>query len=265
MNGGVNIGKAIVGGLVVLAAVVLVSCSMTTVDTGHRGVKVQFGKVIGQGLPEGLYFINPVTTQIVAMDTRIQKWEGDTQAYTKDVQQATVHFTLTYRLDPTKAHVTYQSVGRDWENKLISQVVLEEIKREFGQYEAVDLIGKRDAAARKIETDIVTVLADRNVVVTGFQLTNIDYTPEFEHSVEAKVVAQQRAIEEQNRTVQIEQQAKQKVIQAEAEARSMQIRAQALEANPKLVEWEAVQKWDGHMPQYMLGGSVPFIQVPTTK
>ena len=113
-------------------------------------------------------------------------------------------------------------------------MVLEEIKREFGQYEAVDLIGKRDAAARKIETDIVTVLADRNVVVTGFQLTNIDYTPEFEHSVEAKVVAQQRAIEEQNRTVQIEQQAKQKVIQAEAEARSMQIRAQALEANPKL-------------------------------
>ena len=30
--------------------------------------------------------------------------------------------------------------------------------------------------------------------VTGFQLTNIDYTPEFEQSVEAKVIAQQRAI-----------------------------------------------------------------------
>lgn len=260
-----NIVRTVVGAFMVLVAIVLVSCSMTTVDTGHRGVKVKFGQVMGEGLTEGLYFINPVTTHIVPMDTRIQKWEGDTQAYTKDVQQATVHFTLTYRLDPTQAHVVLQSVGPDWESKLIGQVVLEEIKREFGQYEAVDLISKRDAAARKIESDIITVLGDRNIVVTGFQLTNIDYTAEFEHSVEAKVVAQQRAIEEQNRTVQIEQQAKQKVIQAEAEAKSMQIRAEALEANPKLVEWEAVQKWDGHMPQYMLGGSVPFVQIPTGK
>jgi hypothetical protein len=63
--------------------------------------------------------------------------------------------------------------------------------------------------------------------------------------------------------VQIEQQAKQKVISAEAEATSMKIRATALEANPRLVEWEAVQKWDGKLPEYMLGNSsLPFVQVP---
>lgn len=34
-----------------------------------------------------------------------------------------------------------------------------------------------------------------------------------------------------------------------------------LESNPKLVNYEAVQKWDGKMPQYMLGNSVPFIDL----
>ena len=39
------------------------------------------------------------------------------------------------------------------------------------------------------------------------------------------------------------------------------IKANALERNPKLVNYEAVQKWDGKMPQYMLGNSVPFIDL----
>ena len=42
---------------------------------------------------------------------------------------------------------------------------------------------------------------------------------------------------------------------------NMSIKAAALESNPKLVNYEAVQKWDGKMPQYMLGNSVPFIDL----
>ena len=52
-----------------------------------------------------------------------------------------------------------------------------------------------------------------------------------------------------------------KLIAAQAEAKSMAIRAQALAQNKSLVQYEAVQKWDGKMPQYMLGNSVPFINV----
>jgi regulator of protease activity HflC (stomatin/prohibitin superfamily) len=254
----------------------LSGCGFTTVDTGHRGVETRFGKVVSESLPEGLYFYNPFTSDVEEMDARILKWDGNTTAYTRDVQQAKVLFTLNYRLDPTKAHIVYQSVGQDWVGKLVGQVVHEEVKREFGQHEAVDIVAQRDKAARAIEATIITKLADRNVVVTGFQLTNIDYTPEFEHAVEAKVIAQQKAIEEQNRTVQMQELANQQIVKAKgnaestilnakAEAESIRIRATALEQNAKLVEWEAVQKWNGVMPQYMLGGATPFIQIPSSK
>ena len=69
------------------------------------------------------------------------------------------------------------------------------------------------------------------------------------------------ALKAKNKTVQVQEEARQKVIAAEAEARSMAIRAQALSQNKSLVQYEAVQKWDGKMPQYMLGNSVPFINV----
>jgi regulator of protease activity HflC (stomatin/prohibitin superfamily) len=268
-----GIFKYIIGGAVLLFAIIVTSCSATKVDTGHVGLKVRFGKVVEGPLPANLYFVNPFTTDMVQMDTRVQKWESKTQAYTKDVQQAGVDFVLNYALDPRQVSVVYQTVGIQWSEKLVGQVVIEEIKREIGQHEAVNLVAQRAIAARTIEANVTTLLAAKNVVVTGLQLTNIDYSDEFEHAVEAKVVAQQNAIQEQNRTVQVREKATQQietakgnaeatVLNAKAEAESIRIRANALEANAKLVEWEAVQKWDGKLPVYTMGGAVPFINLP---
>ena len=71
----------------------------------------------------------------------------------------------------------------------------------------------------------------------------------------------QKALTAENETKTVQEKARQKVISAEAEAKAMQIRAQALEKNPKLTEYEAVQKWDGKLPQYMMGNTVPFINL----
>jgi regulator of protease activity HflC (stomatin/prohibitin superfamily) len=269
----IRIGRAISIGAAIVFAMILTMCSMTTVETGHRGVKTRFGAVIGEPLTEGLYFVNPFTTKVKEMDTRTLAWNGKATAYTRDVQQATIFFVMNYRLDPAKAGVVFQTVGTDWVEKLVAQVVYEEIEREFGQHIAVDVVSSREKVARTIETNVTRVLLARSVLCTGFQLTNIDYTDAFEHAVEAKVVAQQKAIEEQNRTVQIKEQAAQKIetargdadstlLKAKAEAESIRIRAQALESNPRLVEFEAVKQWDGHLPQYMLGGgAVPFLNL----
>jgi regulator of protease activity HflC (stomatin/prohibitin superfamily) len=249
--------------VVVIAVLVLIlaSSSATIVDPGHRGVRITLGKVSPVPLEEGLHFKIPMIQHIEQLDVKTIRWADATQAYTQDVQQADVSFTLTYSLEPSFTVDMYRTVGIDWSQKLIGQVVFEELKREIGQHEAVALIAARDQAARAIETGVRAQLADKHILVSGLQITNIDYTQEFENSVEQKVIAQQKAIEEQNRTVQIEQQAKQKVISAQAEAESIRIRTNALGANPRLVEWEAVQKWDGKLPQYQLGGATPFINI----
>jgi prohibitin 2 len=262
--------RRIVMWIVILAIAIFVvsvaGCGIKVVDTGHRGIETRFGRVVSDSLPEGLYFFNPFTSQIQEMDTRVQRQDGETDTYTRDVQQAAIKYTLNYRLQQNAAHLMYRDIGRDWEQKLIPQVVLGTLKEVVGKWDAVDLIANRDKAGTSAYEAIRGNLAERNVEVSRFEITDISYTHEFENSVEQKVIAQQRAIEEQNRTKQIEEQARQKVLSAEAEAKSMQIRAQALEQNAKLVEWEAVQKWNGVLPQYMLGGgAMPFINIKTGK
>jgi len=254
--------------IIVVAIIVLsvAGCGIKVVNTGQRGIETRFGKIVSESLPEGLYFFNPITSDIVEIDTRVQRFDGETDTYTRDVQQAAVKYTLNYRLQQNAAHLMYRDVGRDWEQKLIPQVVLGTLKEVVGKWDAVDLISNRDKAAATAYDAIAKNLGDRNVEISRFEITDISYTTEFETSVEQKVIAQQKAIEEQNRTKQIEEQARQKVLSAEAEAKSMQIRAEALEQNAKLVEWEAVQKWNGILPQYMLGsGTMPFINLTPNK
>jgi regulator of protease activity HflC (stomatin/prohibitin superfamily) len=259
------IGRILVWVGIAALAIIVVSftgCGIKIVDTGHRGIETRFGKVVSESLPEGFYWFNPFTSAIVEIDTRIQRQDGETDTYTRDVQQAAIKYTLNYRLQQDAAHLMYRDIGRDWEVKLIPQVVLGTLKEVVGKWDAVDLISNRDKAANTAFDQIRANLAERNVEVSRFEITDIAYTREFENSVEQKVIAQQKAIEEQNRTKQIEEQARQKVLSAEAEAKSIQIRAQALERNAKLVEWEAVQKWNGVLPQYMLGGgATPFINL----
>lgn len=252
----------------VAIAVALTGCGVEQIDTGHRGVQTRFGEVDEKAgsLPEGLYFYNPVTTSMIEMNVQMQKWEGTANTYTKDVQQADIKYVMNFHLDPTQAHTIYKTVGRSWEGTLVPQVVTGIMKQVVGQYDAVELIEKRNKATAEIQKQVAEALLPRHVVFDRVELVNIQYQKDFEKAVEEKVIATQRAEEAKNKTVQIAEQAKQQVLTAEATAKSMKIRGDALVANPKLVDYEAVQKWDGKLPVNMYGGGVlPFINVGVQK
>lgn len=242
-------------------AVFISACEQ--IDTGHRGVKTTFGEVDMQvgSMPEGLYFYNIFTSSIVELDTRILRLESKTNTYTKDVQQADITYVVNYRLKQDSAHLMYKEVGVDWANVILIQAVEGELKKVVGQYDAVDLIAFRGVATQKSQDSISTSLKDKNVVIERFEMIDISYLKDFERAVEEKQIAVQDASKAMNRTKQIEEEAKQKVIAAKAEAESMRIRANALSQNAQLVQYEAVQKWDGKLPQYSLGGATPFIQI----
>ena len=121
--------------------------------------------------------------------------------------------------------------------------------------------GIRSLLSKDIEGILVDDLASENIQITATSIENIDFTDAFTDAVEAKQVAEQNALREKNNTVRIQEEANQQIIKAEAEAKAIQIKADALAANPKIVSYEAVQRWNGVLPEYMLGDAVPFINL----
>ena len=101
--------------VIVLSLIILPSLKcFKQVDAGFRGIKLVWGKVASDSLPEGLYFFNPISTNIVAMDTRLQRKTTKLETYTKDIQQANIYLTVNFYVDPVNAgcedaRITYRS------------------------------------------------------------------------------------------------------------------------------------------------------------
>lgn len=250
----------VIVGLLVVCLIVMVN-PLVMVGPGERGIKIRVGKVQPTIYGEGLTLIVPFIDKFKTMDVKTQKNTLTTQVYTKDIQQANIKYVINYNVQPDSVNKLFQSVGMDYESKILTPVVEGTIKDIIGKWNAQDLIANREKATGDILFKLQSQLKDNYINVTDFQMVDINYSKVFEQAIESKVTAEQEALKAKNKTVQVQEEAKQKVIAAEAEARSMAIRAQALAQNKSLVQYEAVQKWDGKMPQYMLGNSVPFINV----
>jgi regulator of protease activity HflC (stomatin/prohibitin superfamily) len=232
------------------------ACGFEIVDTGNRGVEVKLGEVVGEPLPEGIHFYNPVTSNIIEMSIQTNMWNVDSLAYTKDVQQAKISFSVNYNLDPTAVLTTYKTIGTGWEDKLVAQAVPAIMKNVIGRYEAVQLVAERNKATAAIEAELMETLGKQGVIVSRFEITNIDYDDAFEKAVEAKVVAVQNAEAAVNKTKQVKEEATQTEITATAFANGMKIKSDALAQNQSLVAYEAVQKWDGKLPVTIMGGDI---------
>ena len=199
------------------------------------------------------------------MDVKTQKVNITTEVYTKDIQQARISYVINYNLIPQYAHQMYREVGMDYVDNILMPVVEGNIKDVIGRWNAQDLVANRAAATADILSKLQNQLKSRYINVSSFQIIDIDYSDVFEKAIESKVTAEQEALKAKNKTVQVQEEARQKLISAQAEAQSMKIRATALSQNKALVEYEAVKKWDGKLPEYMLGNSVPFINVSAKK
>lgn len=242
------------------SSALLTGCGFQVVGTGERGVVTNFGK-IEEVVGEGFHLYNPATEDLITMTVRVLRQDGAAMAYTKDVQQVTVKFAATYNLDASKVAEVYQAVGTNWENRFVEPVLYASIKEVIGQYEAVELVSKRGQATMQITERLSGAMKKNGINLTDFNLVNIDFNDEYERAVEAKVTAVQNAERAVNETVRIKEEAAQKIISAKAEAESMEIRTRALSQNNALVAYEAVQKWNGVLPVYMLGDSVPLLNV----
>lgn len=245
-----------------LVLLLLTGCGFEVVDTGRRGIEVTFGKVVGEPLPEGLHFYNPLTSDIVEIDVREQKLEGETECFTRDTQTVKIKFAMTYYPKKESVHQLYQQFGRDYADKIVGQVVLGSVKDAVGQYIADELVQSREKVKAVAQQELTTNLASRGITVTRLDFVNLDFDEAYEKAVEAKVVAIQKAAEAKNKTVEVEENAKQTILSAKADAESMRIKSQALAQNKGLVEFEAVKKWDGVLPVNMYGSApVPFLNL----
>jgi prohibitin 2 len=275
-------------GLILL--VVVLSASIKIVDAGHRGVLLNFGAVdTSASLNEGIHFVVPFRDNIVQLEVRTQKIVENAASASRDLQDVSTQVAVNYHINPTTAQLLFQQLGFDYANRVIAPAIQESVKQVTARYNAENLITNRETVKDEIENQILLRLAAFNVDVEALSITEFQFSEQFRRAVEAKVEAEQRALQANNdlRRIEIEaQQAEAKaigerqaniaraegvrqaaVLQAQGEAEAINIVEAQLRENPRYLEWLKTQRWDGVLPLVTSGsdGATPFIEIPTSR
>lgn len=258
-----NFTTKVAKGILLVAVLMLSSCGFEIVDTGYRGIETRFGEVVGSPLPEGLHFYNPFTTNITEFKVQQETWNSSSAIFTKDNQRVDVKFAITFAPNDKAVTSIYKDVGREEAliEKIIKPTVLGSLQSEIGKIVADEVNQKKDTVSKTALATLKDNLAAKNVLVLDLNLTDVDFDDAYEKAAEAKVVAIQEAAKAKNETVKIEEEAKQSVVTAKAQAEAMRIQSEALSKNQNLIQYELAKKWDGKLPQYQFGSSVPLIDM----
>lgn len=254
-------GARLIITIVAIVAALVVLNPFYYIKPGERGVMITLGKVSNRSYSNGIGLKFPLISKMQSFDVKTRKMEQSTSTYTKDLQTADITYVFTYNLSPDNVNQLYENIGQDYVSKLIIPNIIDAIKDVIGKWQAQDLVANREYAREEIIVSVREKLNSAYFQNFTFQIINIDYSDVFEKAIESKVVAEQEALKAANNTKRIEEESRQAIIRAEAEAKAIDIKSKALEKNKALIEYEVAQKWDGHLPTYMLGDSVPFIDL----
>lgn len=254
-----NTSKIVRNSIIFVIVVIAVISSAVTVKAGQVGIKTRFGAVTGGVMQPGLHFKTPFIEGVVKMDVQNQKEQQDASAASADLQTVDSTVALNYSLDTSEIVTLYSTIGTDYKARIIDPAIQEAVKAVTANYNAEELITKRDEVGSAIKDNLVAKLQPMGVHVDNFSIINFNFSQSFNDAVEAKVTAQQNALAAQNKLAQVQFEADQAVAKAKGDAQAIIIEAQALNQNPNVLQYDAIEKWDGVLPQATSG--VPFINL----
>lgn len=274
-------------------AISLAGCG-ERVEPGNVGIKVDlYGSgrgVQNEVLYPGWYWLG-FTSRLYEFPTFEQNYvftkadskesPGDESVYFQSSQglQMSVDVGLQYQLDVAKIPVLFEKYRKGVDE--ITRVYIRNLIRDAinvyaTQYNVEDIIGpKKTEFLGRVEAQVT-----QDVGPYGINIKNISFISEIRvpevvrESINAKLRAGQISLQREAEVQEAKATAQKEIernrgiadslkLTSQAEADAISIRGKALRENPEILQLQAVEKWNGVLPQ-MIGGNtpVPFIEVP---
>jgi regulator of protease activity HflC (stomatin/prohibitin superfamily) len=192
-------------------------------------------------------------------------------APTKDGIKVGFDVSVSWRIIPAEASWIYQNVTENdggnsgrylWlEDNVIRTKLKSALALTVSNYSPIEVYStKREEIQQRVAERMLGDLKAYKIELDQIDLREVYYNPEYEVAINNKKLAEQEAMRLVEVTKQKEEQLKQAEIEkniaiqrAEGEAKALQIKGNSLSMNPKIIQLEWINKWDGKLPTYMMG------------
>lgn len=227
-----------VGGLVVLAiGFATINSSLFNVDGGHRAIVYnRVGGISPRIYPEGTHIAVPWFQSPIMFDVRAKPRNVASLTGTKDLQMVNITCRVLSRPNIGSLPLIYQTLGKDYDERVLPSLVNEVLKSVVAQFNASQLITQRERVSRLVKEQLIKRASKFNILLDDVSLTYMTFSPEFTAAVEAKQIAQQEA----QRAAFIVDRARQEkqgaIVKAQGEARSAELIGEAIKKSKDYVE-----------------------------
>lgn len=238
-----------------------------TVQPWQVAFEKTFGKIDEDIKTEWLYFKVPWITQAVKMNIRNIVVTTTEWAASKDVQVVTTELAVNFSIQPSYAVTLYQTIGNESAitDRVVSKAIQESIKAATAKFTATETITKREEVRQVMIENLKAKLDTRWIYINQVDITNFEFSKEFDAAIEAKVTAEQEALkakalvektkfEAESKIAKAEWDAKAVEIAAIAEAEAIRIKAKAIQAQwgKDYIQLKWIESWNGTLPSTML-------------
>jgi len=203
------------------------------VGPGHKAVI--FDKMNGGCLKEttgeGTHLLVPFVQVPNIIDCRARPKVIESQTGTKDVQQVQIVLRVLSRPDEAALTRLFQQYGnrKNFDEKVLPSVGNEVLKSVVAQYNAEELLSKREQISRQIRTQLAKRAADFNLMLEDVSITHLQFGKEYANAIELKQVEQQAAERQEYIVQKAEQEKVAAITRAEGEAQAAKIISDALQ------------------------------------
>lgn len=235
--------KAGVLGIVGFIVLILVLSSVKFIGVGQRAVVFnKFNGKVERTLEQGMNIINPIVSKIKKynIQTTAQGYEMD--GLSSDSQTIHCQLVVNYRLQTGRLIDIYQNVQGNVADTILQNAVIDTTKAELGKFTIDNIAKNRETLKLAVENALKKRMGSQGIDIQNVSITNIDFSKEFEASIQNKMIAEQNALEAKN--------LKEKV-RYESEAKAIENEKIAATISPMVLRAKWIEKWNGALPNVM--------------
>jgi prohibitin 1 len=177
-------------GLVFIGLGVIGTRFVFVVDGGQRALI--FNKLSGLKdtvYGEGMHFKVPLIMTPRYFEIRSRPRLISSTTGTRDLQQVDLTLRILFRPQEDKLSHILNEIGIDYDDKVIPSIGNEVLKSVVAQYDAGNLIQKRNQVSHDIRTALQKRANDFGLILDDVSITHLQFSREFAYSIEQKQVA----------------------------------------------------------------------------
>jgi len=203
--------------------------SMYDVKGGTRAVIFDRLKGVKEEVVnEGTHFLVPWLQRSIIYDVRTKPRNISTTTGSKDLQMVSLTLRVLHRPEVQQLPRIYQSLGQDYDERVLPSIGNEVLKAIVAQFDAAELITQREAVSARIRADLRRRAGEFGIALEDVSITHMTFGREFTRAVEQKQIAQQDAERARFIVERAEQERQASVVRAEGEAESADIISKAV-------------------------------------